>query len=168
MKTREITISAILIALGVIIPMFTHYIAAGNIILPMHIPVLIAGLLLKPRYAVIVGVTTPILSSVLTGMPPAFPMLPIMIFELAAYALVASILFRVKNLNIYVALIISLIIGRVVALVVVFIMIQFFNPPFQSATIFIANAISTGWIGIVIQLIIIPPLVMAVNKQLRD
>ncbi len=83
MKTKTLTLSALLIAIGVILPMLTHYIAAGNIILPMHIPVLVAGLILKPRYALIVGAMTPIISSILTGMPPLFPILPIMVFELS-------------------------------------------------------------------------------------
>lgn len=163
MRTKELTLAAILIALGIIIPMFTHYIAAGNVLLPMHIPVLIAGFVLKPRYAVLVGVLTPILSSVLTGMPPTFPMLPIMVFELATYALVASILRQKLNLNIYLILIISLICGRIVATIVVFILIAKFNAPFPSAIVFITNSISTGIIGIIIQLIIIPPVANAVN-----
>lgn len=164
MKTKDLTISALLIAMRLIIPMFTHYIAAGNILLPMHIPVLIAGLVLKPRYAVIVGIITPILSSVLTGMPPMFPMLPIMIFELATYALVASILKNKLNLNIYLILIISLICGRIIAALIAQILIVGFNAPFPSGIVFITTAITTGYIGIIIQLIIVPPIAKAISK----
>ncbi len=165
MKTKDLTISALFIALGVILPMFTHYVAAGNIILPMHIPVLIAGLILKPRYALIVGTLTPIVSSVLTQMPPIFPMLPIMVFELAAYALIASILKHKYNLSIYIILIISMICGRIIAALVAQVLIVGFNAPFENGLAFITAAITTGYIGIIIQILIIPPIVKTINKH---
>ncbi len=165
MKTRDLTIASLLIAMGIILPMFTHYIAAGNILLPMHIPVLIAGLVLKPKHAVLVGAITPILSSVLTQMPPAFPMLPIMVFELATYALIASILKSKFNLNIYLILIISLICGRVIAALVAQVLIIGFDAPFASGVAFITAAITTGYIGVIIQLVISPPIAKVINKR---
>lgn len=55
----------------------------GPITLPMHIPVLIGGLLLSPL-ALLLGIVTPVVSSLLTGMPVIYPMAIIMAFELGA------------------------------------------------------------------------------------
>ncbi len=164
---KQITIAAVMIAIGVILPMYSHVIAAGPVLLPMHIPVLIAGFLLLPQYAVIVGILTPILSSVLTGMPPTFPMLPIMIFELATYALVASILFNKLKFNVYVVLIISMIIGRIVGGITAQILIMGFDAKFESGWVFVVNGVTTGLMGIAIQLVIIPPIVIALRKAMK-
>ncbi|MFV0424468.1 MAG: ECF transporter S component [Bacilli bacterium] len=167
MKTNDLTLSAILIAVGIILPMLTHFIAAGNIILPMHIPILVAGLTLRPKYAIIVGGLTPILSSALTGMPVVFPMLPIMFFELIAYAVTASILKTRTKINIYFILLVSLIVGRVVAAIVVQTLIIGFDANFPSTLLYIKGAISIGIPGLIIQFLFVPPLTIAIEKFLK-
>jgi len=62
------------------------------VLLPMHLPVLLCGLLCGPYWGLVCGVATPLLSSVLTGMPPAYPMLPIMLAQLAVIGLVGGLL----------------------------------------------------------------------------
>ncbi len=164
MKANKLTLVSIFIALGIALPSVTHFIAAGNVLLPMHLTIFIAGCILKPKYAVIVGALTPILSSLLTQMPPAYPMLPIMVFELAAYALVISYLRNVYKLNIYLCLILSMVVGRIVAMLVVLFLIVVFKEQ-MSAIPFIVNAVKTGIIGIVIQLLIVPPIVISLEKS---
>lgn len=39
--TKELVLSALFIALGVVLPMVFHAIGAGPVFLPMHIPVLL-------------------------------------------------------------------------------------------------------------------------------
>ncbi len=164
MKTKDLTLCSIFIALGIVLPMATHSIAAGPVLLPMHIPVIISGFILKPRYAVIVGVLTPILSSVLTGMPPVFPVLPMMVFELGTYAIVTSILVHKFDLNVWIVLILSMIAGRIAALLVTIILIQFFDAQMGNAFISIINSIKAGTIGILIQLTLIPAIVYAIRR----
>ncbi len=168
MKNRELAISAMFIAIAVVLPMVTHSIAAGPVLLPMHIPVLIGGLVLRPRYALIVGVLSPIISNLLTNMPPTFPMLPIMIFELGVYGLVASILLNKFNVNIYVTLVCSMVIGRLVAGIVVVILVKFFEAKMPVFDVYLLNSIKTGLPGIIIQLLIIPPVAIAVRKYLNS
>ena len=94
-RTRNLTYAALLIALGLLMPQVFHMIGgqqAGGLFLPMHIPVLMAGLLLGPAYGAAVGVVTPLLSFLISGMPP-LAKLPFMVIELAAYGF-ASGLFR--------------------------------------------------------------------------
>jgi len=81
----------VFISLGVLLPIAFHAVGAmGSVFLPMHIPVLMAGLLMGPVIGAGVGALTPVCSSLLTGMPPLMPTLPIMIPELIAYGAVAG------------------------------------------------------------------------------
>ncbi|WP_406242372.1 ECF transporter S component [Tissierella carlieri] len=125
-NTKRLIIAGLLLAIGVIIPTIFHTTGIpGNIFLPMHVPVLIGGFLLPPYLALLLGMLTPILNSLITGMPPLFPMTVIMVFELGIYGLVASILYRKLELPSVVALIISMIAGRIMAGLVVFILAAF-------------------------------------------
>ena len=167
MKTnvvRETALAGFLIAIGIILPMFTHFIGQGAVILPMHIPVLLAGFVLNAPFAVIVGIITPILSSVMTGMPPIFPVLPFMLFELATYGLVTSLLYRKLKLNVYVSLIGAMVSGRIVATVVVWVLTSFFFVTLPNPIVWIMGVITTGIPGIIVQLLFIPVLVMGLNR----
>lgn len=165
-STKQMVLSGVFIAIGLILPMIFHAIGGiGTVFLPMHIPVIIGGFFLSAPYAFLVGVLTPVLSSLLTGMPTLFPVLPFMIFELATYGTVVSLLYRKCKFNVYVSLIISMICGRIMAGSVVWILTTFFTAKLPSPIIFINGAITTGIPGIIIQIIFIPVIVMAVNKN---
>ena len=110
--TKKLTLSAVLLALGLILPFFTGQIQEiGNKLLPMHIPVLICGFVCGWKYGMLVGFITPLLRCVLFSMPA--PMNAIcMAFELATYGIVAGILYGklVKSkLRIYISLLVSMI-----------------------------------------------------------
>ena len=115
---KQSIITAVCIALCVVLPMAFHSIPqAGMIYCPMHIPVLICGIICAPQYAIICGIAGPLLSSVLTGM------LPSMLVELTCYALIASLLMKFVHTkksaaDLYISLIGALLIGRVIAGVV--------------------------------------------------
>lgn len=168
MKLRSIyqlVLSGLFIALGIILPIIFHaFGGAGSIFLPMHIPVLLAGIFLNIPFAILVGVLTPLLSSIFTGMPPAFPMLPIMIVELPVYAMSIGIILQRTKYNLYLGMIFSMVMGRLAAGVVVFILVSLFSAKLPGPFIFIKGAIITGLPGILIQLILIPALVMAIEK----
>lgn len=166
MKTKKIVLSGVLIAVGILLPIIFHsFNMGGQIFLPMHIPVLIAGMLVGPLYGTLVGIITPVLSSVLTGMPSMFPMLPIMVFELATYGFVSGYIYNYIKKNTYLSLIAGMIDGRIVAGIVVFILARFFGAQ-MSVINFVKMGIVTGLPGILIQLIIIPPLVKLLKRSL--
>lgn len=86
MPSVKLTRSALLIAAGLILSLLLHTLgAADSIFLPMHILVLLAGFCLGPYCGLTVGLLTPALSSLLTGMPPLLPVLPLMLAELGVY-----------------------------------------------------------------------------------
>ncbi|MGB4985542.1 MAG: ECF transporter S component [Erysipelotrichaceae bacterium] len=161
---KEMILTALFIALGIVLPMAFHFIGSGSVLLPMHIPVIIAGFVLSLPYAIIVAAVTPVLSSVLTMMPPVFPVLPFMFFELIAYGVVANILYRRLKKNVYVSLIASMIVGRIVSGIAVYFLVTFFMAKLPSPWIFVSGSFLTGLPGIVIQLIVIPVLVKILEK----
>ncbi|NLK43159.1 MAG: ECF transporter S component [Tissierellia bacterium] len=161
---RNLVISGLLLALGLIIPYIFHSSGiAGNIFLPMHIPVLIGGFLLPPQFALLLGILTPIINSLITGMPSFFPIAIIMVFELGTYGLLASVLYFKLRLPTVIALILSMLGGRIIAGLVVFILAIFFAIPLEPIT-YIIGAITAGIPGIVIQLILIPILIHGIVR----
>ncbi len=162
---RELILSGLFISLGVVLPIAFHALGTGPTFLPMHIPILIAGFVLSLPYAIIVGAVTPLLSSFLTGMPPIFPVLPYMVVELAAYGGVVSLLYRKFRQNIYITLICSMVLGRIVAGITVWFLATFFMAKLPGPVMFIMGAITQGLPGIVLQLLLIPVIVFALEKS---
>src|SRR6056297_2833163 len=152
MKTRKLVLMALLIALGIILPIAFHLFGTGlaSIFSPMHIPIFIAGAFLGPFAGILVGAITPVLSTLFTGMPPIIPMLPIMFVELIIYGFMTGYLFKVKRINIYISLIISMLMGKIGAGVVVWFLVNIFNINFLPPLIFIQGTIIKGMPGIII------------------
>ncbi len=159
-KVKELIVSGFFVAMGIVLPMMFHAVGLGSTFLPMHIPVLIGGYFLDMPYALVVGVITPILSFILTGMPPAFPVLPYMIFELAVYGAMTSIFYRKIGKNPYISLVFAMICGRIAAGIVVSILALLFAAKLPGPITFMIGAIVQGLPGIIIQLIFIPPTVI--------
>ncbi len=165
-QTKNLTISGACVALGVILPITFHSIPnAGSIFLPMHIPVLLCGLICGPYYGLLCGVLAPLVSSFCTGMPP-MAVLPGMLFELAAYGLLSGILIKkinVKNpaIRIYVSLIAAMICGRMLNGLLNGLII---HAGLYSMQMWITGSFITAFPGIIIQLILIPVIVLALRK----
>jgi hypothetical protein len=164
-SVKEVVFSGLFITMGLVLPVIFHFFGLGKTFLPMHIPVLLAGFMLSVPYAAAVGALMPLLSSVITGMPPLFPIMPYMVLELAAYAVVASILSRKLRLNIYISLILSMIAGRIAAGIAVWALTIFFGAKLPGPFVFIASAVTTGIPGIIIQIVSIPPMVVLLRKS---
>lgn len=163
-KTTNLVISGLLLAIGVIIPSIFHATGIdGRVFLPMHVSVLFGGFLLPPMYAFLLGILTPILNNLITGMPILFPTAIIMIFELGVYGLVASYLYRKLKMPLIISLIISMIFGRIVAGGVVYVLVALFGQE-MDPVFFIKTAVLVGLPGIIIQIFLVPILMLAINK----
>ncbi len=173
---RKLVLSAMFMAIGLVLPFITGQIQQiGNMLLPMHIPVLLCGLICGWQYGAIVGFILPLLRYVLFGMPPIFPTGVSMTFELAAYgAVIGLIMQRLsrkntvgdgKNyvLNLYLALIGAMLAGRIVWGFVRFILAQATMQPF-TLEMFMAGAFLTAVPGIIVQLILIPGIMAALKR----
>lgn len=166
--TKELVLSGLLLASGIILPMIFHMFGmTGPIVLPMHIPVLLGGFLLSPIMALLLGIITPIISGLLTGMPVMFPMAVIMAVELGIYGITASLSTRNLKLSPIPSLIISMIAGRIAAGLTVAVLVQLFGIKMNPIA-YVTGAIVTGIPGIIIQLIFIPTLVYAIKRFMKN
>lgn len=165
-KVKTIVIAAVCAALGIVLPMAFHSIPnAGSTWLPMHIPVMISGLVAGPVSGLATGILAPVLSSVLTGMPPA-PILPSMACELAVYGLVSGALSRVVRTghtaaDLYISLVGAMIVGRVVGGVL---QALIFSAGTYSLAAWATAYFVTGITGIVLQLAVVVPIVVALER----
>lgn len=125
------------IASCVIIPQMFHLIgkisglgiSLGEILLPMHLPVIFVGLISGPLAGFLSGFFGPLVSSMTTGMPGPV-MLPFMIVELASYGLMAGLLKNVKMSfpgSVLVKILAVQIFGRVMRTIALAIAIYFFD-----------------------------------------
>jgi thiamine transporter ThiT len=164
---RHIILSGIFIALGVLLPLVLHFIPnVGPLLLPMHLPAMVAAFFLPPGYAVAIGFITPLLSSAITGMPlmAPLPIAIIMAFEIGFYALVISLfrklVFKARK-NFFaplIAVLPAMIIGRIIAGLAMFVATKIFLPSGPNPVAYVWGAIITGLVGIIAQLVLIPPL----------
>ena len=93
--TRGIVLAALFLALAFVLPMITgHVPQVGNMLCPMHFPILLCGFVLGGPWGLAVGFVAPMLRSVLFGMPPMFPVAISMAFELATYGFVSGVVYR--------------------------------------------------------------------------
>ena len=189
--TGTLTGTALLLALGVVLPIVFHAIPlGGRIFLPMHLPTFVAGLVLGPVAGLVVGAGSPVLSGLLTGRPTVLYMVP-MVAELATYGLMtgllrprfAALLGRracASSLSggghaerphaaassmaaVSLALVCAMLAGRVVWVAVVVWLAPVIG--LTARTIAMAlGAIGAGWIGMVIQLALIPAIVRAIER----
>ncbi len=168
-KVQRLTIAGFLLALGIVLPYATaHGLGIpGTLLLPMHIPVLLCGFLCGPLYGTLCGMSLPPLNCLLTGMPSPFPMLPIMFFELTVYGLVSGLLFSKtplgqKKFGIYAALPITMLCGRIAYAATFYILMLTVG---KLKALAVTAAITTGLPGILIQLLIIPPILLVVREN---
>ena len=116
--TRSLVLAALFLALAFVLPMITgHVPQVGNMLCPMHFPILLCGFVLGGPWGLAVGFVAPLLRSVLFGMPPMFPVAISMAFELATYGLVSGLLWRRAKHNLpalYAVLLASMVSGRIV------------------------------------------------------
>lgn len=173
MKTKNSNVnrlvaSAMFLALGMVLPFATMQIPRfGNMLLPMHIPVILCGFICGAPYGFLVGLIVPLLRSVIIGAPMLMPIAIAMAFELAAYGLVSGWLYRKlyqKKFGIYISLVTAMIAGRIIWGIAMLILFQMLGNPF-TWKLFFAQAVINAIPGIVIQLILIPALVYRLKNS---
>ena len=168
MRTNKLVLTSLFIACGLLLPLAFHTFGmGGRTFLPMHIPVFMGGLLLGWLPGFIIGALTPLLSCLLTGMPPLIPSLPMMIVELALFGLVAGYLYYDKRQNIYLALISAMVAGRLGAAFVLLLFSDMLGIHLHPLT-YVAATFMTGIVGVVIQIVFIPILVRRLETILNS
>ncbi len=176
-KTYSMVITAMLLAVGMVLPFLTGQIQAiAKIISPLHIPVLICGLCCGWKWGICLGAILPLLRGLIFGIP-VFPTsaLP-MAFELAAYGAITGLLYAAflkrsksgKHLGgILVSLVTAMILGRFVGgtAKALFLSVGIIGSktPFTFAAFFTSYFVSTA-VGALIHVFLVPAVVLALEK----
>lgn len=94
-NSKKMIFTALFIAVGIVLPFITMQIQSiGNMLCPMHIPIILCGFICGGTWGFIAGLIVPILRSILFGAPPLMPTAIAMSFELAAYGLITGIMYK--------------------------------------------------------------------------
>lgn len=164
----RLTLSAMFLAAGLVLPLLTGQVPQiGNMLLPMHIPVLLCGLICGWQYGFCVGFILPILRYFIFGMPVLFPGGISMAFELAAYGLTVGLLYSHSRwqcvIALYRSMIAAMLLGRVVWGFVQVVLLGVSGGRF-TWKMFTAGAFLNAIPGIILQLILIPAVMVALNR----
>ena len=167
-KIYKMVLASLFLALAYTLPYLTGQIPEiGSMLCPMHLPVLLCGFLCSWPWGIAVGFASPILRSIFAGAPILFPRAVCMAFELATYGGMTGILHKLlpkKKISIYVSLVLSMIIGRVVWGGAMLICSGIKGSTFTFSA-FIAGAVTNALPAIVIQLVLVPVIVMIAQKR---
>ena len=161
---KRMVTAAICTALCVVLPIAFHVIPnAGSVLLPMHIPVLLCGLVCGWPYGLVCGLLGPFLSS-FTGMPP-LSVLPGMMVECGTYGLVSGLMLKFVRTghtvrDLYVSLVTAMILGRVISGIAKALIFS----PGMAFSAWITASFVTALPGIAIQLVFLPGVVCTLMK----
>jgi len=153
-ETKYYIFSLVFTGLAIFTPWLAHqFNIAGQIFLPMHIFILVAGFLFGWRTGLMVGILSPLLSYFLTQMPTVL-LLPQVILELAIYGIVIGLLGE-KNFNIWISLLFAMILGRLARILFISLFV-----PGMNALQFISMSLP----GIILQIALIPLIIHLVRE----
>lgn len=151
---RFIPLAALFSTLGLIFPVLFHFLGLGSAFLPMFIPIIMGSVLVPPVVAVSIAVITPMISFLLTGMPPVYPpILIIVLIELITVSLISSILYGRKKFSIWLTLFIALTADRLLLFLFIKFLAKQLGFPEQ---FFSMAAIAYGIPGIILIFTVIP------------
>ena len=167
-QTLNLVYAAMCLALCQVLPLLTGQIPQiAQLFSPMHIPVLLAGFLCGPWWAMAVGFIAPPLRHVLFHIP-AYPTFVAMAFELATYGLVCGLLYRKlprKTPYLYVTLIAAMIVGRIVSgLANVVLYSLGAKEGTYTLAMFLSAHFIKAWPALILHIVLIPVLVLALQR----
>ncbi len=168
-KIKKLVLSAMFLSIGFVLPMLTSQVKEiGDTFLPMHIPVMLCGLVCGAKYGFCTGLILPILRGAVFSMPPLYPNALWMAAELATYGLVIGFIYsRIgkKDLkSIYISLLSAMILGRIVWGITKWALLGLYGKPFLFS-MFLTGGFIDALPGIILQLILIPLIMSILNKE---
>lgn len=169
-NVKKLVLSALFLAIGLVLPLLTGQIKEiGDSLLPMHLPVMLCGLICGWGYGLSVGLTLPFLRGVIFGMPPIYPNAVWMALELATYGFVLGFLYNKLSKKstpyLILYLICAMLSGRIVWGIAKAILLGVGGKPF-TVNMFIVGGFIDAFLGIIIQLILIP-IIMKLYEYLK-
>lgn len=151
---RNVPLAALFATLGILFPLLFHFTGLGSMFLPMFLPVTMGATLLPPTVAVSVAIIVPLLSFLFTGMPPPYPpILLLVMVELVVISGITSLLYYRKKWSIWMVLLVSLSIDRIVLYLFVLFFAKMLGFPERYYSI---GALFFGIPGIILILVVVP------------
>lgn len=162
-EARDLALGGLLGALGLVLPIAFHAAGpgAGPMFLPMYYPILACGLLASWEVALLVGIIVPLLSAMLTGMPP-LAAAPLMVIELGALGLFAALARRL-GLGVWPAAVAAIVLTRVVAVLLLLSVLPLFGIT-RGVSEYVIAAVTKSLPGNIIILTIVPAAVYAIER----
>lgn len=175
MKRKHVVnlcLAALFLSVGIVLPLLTMNIKEiGDSLLPMHLPVMLCGIICNKKYGFAVGLTLPFMRSLIFSMPPLYPNAVWMAAELCAYGFIIGFVYELckkKNLfTIYLSLISAMLGGRIIWGISKLLLLGLKGKAF-TITAFITGGFIDAIPGIILQLILIPIIVVIIEKAKVD
>lgn len=152
-NTQQITLIALFIALCLLVPFLFHLVGLGKMFLPMFLPILLAGFMIKFPAATLVGLLGPWISALATGMPPLFPSALSMSVEGSVTSGLASFLYFKKQQPFWLCLIVPIIAQRAARIMVLLLILPFLGLPGRALSL---ADFTYSFPGVILQLVFIP------------
>ena len=166
-RSLGLVFASLFFALAYVLPFLTGQIPEiGSMLCPMHLPVLLCGFLCGPLWGLAVGMTVPLLRSLTLGMPLLFPNALCMALELATYGAIAGMMHRAlprKKPFVYASLLTAMLAGRLTWGAAMWICLGVRGTGFPFSA-FLAGAVLNAIPGIIVQIVLIPILVIVLEK----
>ena len=174
-QLKKLVLTAMFFAIGLVLPSLTGQVPQiGRMLLPMHIPVLLCSLIVGWKYASVLGFLLPLVRSLIFITPTLYPNAVGMAFELAAYGLFAGLIYSLllktklnRVVSLYASLISAMLLGRLVWGAVRFLLLGIAKTDF-SFSAFLAGAVLNAVPGIILQIVLVPIVVLAVEKVAKS
>lgn len=165
--TKKLCVGAICAAFCCVLPPLFHAVALGSALSPLHLPVLLCGMLCGWNYGLLCGIVGPVLSCLISGMP-SFPMLITMIPELCVYGVLCGLLMnriRTRRMiaDLYLSLIPAMLAGRVVGGIVTA-LVYSSDARHYSLALWAGSYFVATLPGAIVQLILLPCIVLVLAK----
>lgn len=160
---RSMVISAVMMALALTLPVAFHAVGLGSQFLPMLLPLLVNGFFSTTGWALLTGLLTPFVSAFLTGMPPLYPPVAVVVaLEGATLGCVASLAWRLTRPRIWPALLAAVVSGRLSAVLITWFMAAKLHLPVALAA---WGLLVHGLPGVALQLSVTPVVVRYLERR---
>lgn len=161
--TRKMTVTAMFLAMGLLLPMLFHSIGLGGSFLPMFWPTAAGAFFLSVPHALLLGLLTPLFSSLMTGMPSFSPPIVYMVMaELFTLNLIIGLLHDRTQWGVFWILFAGLLTSRFALVLIAGLVASWFGLP---ARLFSIATVVQSLPGILLMLAIIPILVSRIKKE---
>lgn len=167
-QIKNMVLAAMFLALGLVLPFLTGQIQQlGNMLLPMHLPVFLCGLICSWKYGFAIGFIMPLMRSVIFHRPEMYPSAVAMAFELATYGLVVGYIYGKSKYKcikaLYKSIFAAMLAGRIVWGLTEVVLLGVGGSAF-TASAFISGAFLNAIPGIILQLVLIPVIMVALGR----